>query len=304
MPAALTVWSAFDLITNSAIATVAASSQRVYAQTFNAWAQWCEEHGVSPTDLRQNNVLNFLRSKDITNGTRQRQMSALRKLAQMMMVGNPTDARLKGIYEVLKMTRVPKSAGGKSRERRALPLDDVTAILNVWSGGTLMDYRNRALIALLFATGLRRSEIAALRWDDIDLTEMILRVRHGKGDKTREVAIIGEFSAHPLLDWRSLATGRIFVFCQITPKGTLGKDKAMNAQAVYRAVKHTEKISGVKFSPHDARRTLITEALANSTPMADVQAQAGHAQASTTMRYAMPVDARLRRDKMKVRYGQ
>ena len=64
-------------------------------------------------------------------------------------------------------------------------------------------------------------------------------------------------------------------------------------------VKATEVKCGVAFRPHDLRRTFITE----GTPLADVQAQAGHAQASTTLLYAQPVNAKERLSKMRLRYG-
>ncbi|MCD4685054.1 MAG: tyrosine-type recombinase/integrase, partial [Anaerolineae bacterium] len=75
--------------------------------------------------------------------------------------------------------------------------------------------------------------------------------------------------------------------------------------SVYRVVKATEKRAGIEhFSPHDARRTLITELLANGTPLADAQAQAGHSQGSTTLRYAQAADARRRRRQGRVRFGE
>lgn len=68
-------------------------------------------------------------------------------------------------------------------------------------------------------------------------------------------------------------------------------------------VKATEARSGVAFRPRDLRRTFITEALTTGTPLADVQAQAGHSQASTTLLYAQPVNAKERLPRMWLRYG-
>jgi integrase len=72
---------------------------------------------------------------------------------------------------------------------------------------------------------------------------------------------------------------------------------------LYLIVKHTAKEAGVEFSPHDARRTLITETLNNQVPLAEVQAQAGHANGSTTLRYAQSGDAKTRRSLLRLRYG-
>ena len=60
---------------------------------------------------------------------------------------------------------------------------------------------------------------------------------------------------------------------------------------------------GIVFKPHDLRRTFITEALATGTPLATVQAAAGHARGETTLHYAQAVDARTARKALKLRYG-
>ena len=83
----------------------------------------------------------------------------------------------------------------------------------------------------------------------------------------------------------------------------LGEDKPTDAQTIYRVVKQTERKSGVVFSPHTARRTFISEALNTGTPLSDIQAQAGHANEATTLRYARPAQARERRNKIRLRYG-
>ena len=104
--------------------------------------------------------------------------------------------------------------------------------------------------------------------------------------------------------WKTaLGEGREFVFCSVGKRSRRGPDRGMNDHSVYDVVKLTEKISGVAFSPHDARRTFITEALTTGALLADVQNQAGHAQASTTMRYAKAVDAHQRRERLRLRYG-
>ena len=72
---------------------------------------------------------------------------------------------------------------------------------------------------------------------------------------------------------------------------------------IYRVVKVTEADCGIAFKLHDLRRTFITEALATDTPLATVQATAGHARGETTLRYTQTVDARQARKALKLRYG-
>jgi integrase len=68
-------------------------------------------------------------------------------------------------------------------------------------------------------------------------------------------------------------------------------DKPISDQAVYNLIKATSAAMGLDFAPHDARRTLLTRALAAGSNVKDKQFIAGHANAETTLRYAIVKDA-------------
>jgi integrase len=144
-----------------------------------------------------------------------------------------------------------------------------------------------------------------LKWDDVDVVEGVIFIRHGKGDKARDVAVYGDAALEALEAWKTAqGEGREYIFCAVNKADHLGPDDPMTSTSVYRVVKQTEALANLKhFSPHDARRTLITELLATGTPLADAQAQAGHSQGQTTLRYAQAVDARQRRRQGRIRYG-
>ena len=96
------------------------ASQRVYRQTFNAWGAWCVDNDVDPLDLRPGVVVAFLSDGDTTKATRQRQLSALRKLAQMLYILDPSDDHRR-ILEALKLTKAPTGeASGHERARKTL----------------------------------------------------------------------------------------------------------------------------------------------------------------------------------------
>jgi integrase len=101
----------------------------------------------------------------------------------------------------------------------------------------------------------------------------------------------------------SQPVGREFIFCPIRKGDHVGADKPISGMDVYRVVKATEAACGIEFKPHDLRRTFINEALATGTPLATVQAVAGHARGETTLRYAQAVDARRARKELTLRYG-
>ena len=73
---------------------------------------------------------------------------------------------------------------------RVLSKTEVAQLLEDWAEDNRhYGVKNYALLLLLIYTGLRNAEVVALRWEDIDLDDQIVRVRHGKGDKERVVAI-------------------------------------------------------------------------------------------------------------------
>lgn len=298
---------AFDGLAEQVEKTVAPSSSRIYRQTFSAWRAWCADNAIQPLDMRPTNVTAFLASQPTTKATRQRQLSALRKLAQMAYVLTPSPDTHR-LYEALKLAKAPApqaSTISTERHHRALSPAEADKLLRVWDGTTPADLRNRALVAVLLLGGIRRSEAAALRWADVDFENGILHIRHGKGDKARDVPLAGDYALDTLKRWQMQQdTGRAFVFCPVERGQHVGKDKPITGTDVYRIWTATADRAGVDAGgAHNARRSFITEALATGAPLATVQAIAGHARGDTTLGYAQATDARRARKELKLRYG-
>lgn len=283
--------------------SVAASSARVYDQTFRLWLNWCAERDVSPLDFRPAHLLGFLSSQDTTKTTRQRQLSALRKVVSVLFIAEPTDDH-KRLIELLKFIKAPAPEKRKERDKRALTPAQADRLLRTWDGDGLLDKRNRALVAVLLLTGIRRSEAAALRWADVDFDNGVLHVRHGKGDKARDVPVAGDKALEMLRAWQlEQPMGYQHVFTPLRRGGHFTTDKPMQGTDVYYVVDKTEEKSGIAFKPHDCRRTFITEALATGTAIQNVQSMAGHARGETTLHYAQAIDARRLRKELRFRYG-
>ncbi|MFW5692500.1 MAG: tyrosine-type recombinase/integrase [Chloroflexota bacterium] len=301
----------FESVVAFALTTVAPASAETYQRTYDLWTDYCMNHRQHPLDLRPLPVRDFLISQPVTRRTRQRHLAALRKLARVLAL-DPARPAFRSIYEALRLLNVPEDGvSGQERETRALNADQVQAALAVWSGERLLHWRNRALIALLFFTGLRRSEVVTLRWTDIDLEAGVIHLRRGKGGQPRDVSIVrgtadsavAALKAYRRAQAAASKTDRQYVFCAITRWDTLRQDAPLHVRAVNQIVDQTAASAGETFTPHDARRTLGTDLLAHNHPTADVQAQLGHAHASTTIQsYAKPADARKRRKSFKTSY--
>ncbi|GAB1422611.1 tyrosine recombinase XerC [Anaerolineales bacterium] len=298
--------SPFQQLVTFTLSTVAPNSRKTYRQTYRRWYQWCRSNQIDPMMIIPNLVTEYLISLEVTKKTRQRHLSALRKLARVLALDyqNP---EYKMRYDALLMIKVPEeNLAGNERVRRALSAQDVWKVLAVWHKDTKLAKRNKAMLAVMFYSGLRRAEICALRWRDIDFQAGIIRVQHGKGDKYREAAIVedrNDSAINALQVWQSACPNRNFIFCPVLKGDHLGKDHPIHVRALNQITEKTALLSGIEFKPHDARRTLGTDLLANGHSTADVQAQLGHSHASTTIQgYALPADARKRRSRFKTTY--
>jgi len=199
----------------------------------------------------------------------------------------------------------PVKTQTQSASGRALTPREADRLISApTAGNKALAARNRAIVATLLLTGMRRAEAAALRWSDIDFENGVITVRRGKGGKARVVAVYGEAALTALADWQMYQpTGYQTVFVAVKKNGECGPDRPLTTTAIYEAVTAAAAAVGIQAKPHDLRRTLITEMLATGGSLQDAQAQAGHASGSTTMRYAYAIDARKRRSAGRLRYG-
>ncbi len=133
------------------------------------------------------------------------------------------------------------------------------------------------------------------------LDDWTVTVRHGKGDKQRISAIAEATDAtmralYALWEAQDGACDCIFPTMTVGRNPQFVADTPMSAQTIVRVLSLSGARAGIgQLSAHDLRRTHITLALDNGAPLQDMQAQAGHANASTTLRYAQPSDAKSRR---------
>ena len=164
--------------------------------------------------------------------------------------------------------------------------------------------RDTAMLAILYAGGLRRAELAALTLADLRDDEYGPHLRVvGKGNRERRVFV--ERGAQAALDdWLELRGDRAgALFCRISKNGRLtvptSSERAvphLSTQAVYDVVRKRARRAALDtpVSPHDFRRTLLTHLLQRGRDVFTVQAIAGHADPSTTQRYDRRGDEHVR----------
>jgi site-specific recombinase XerD len=159
--------------------------------------------------------------------------------------------------------------------------------------------RDKAMLELLFSTGLRVSELCSLD-RDLDLTRDEFAIR-GKGDKVRVVFISDESrkALQNYLEKRDDMDEAMFVqVASKAGKAVLKKQESirLTSRSVERIVKHYATQAGItkKVTPHVIRHSFATDLLSNGADLRSVQALLGHANITTTQVYTHVTDKHLR----------
>jgi len=167
----------------------------------------------------------------------------------------------------------------------ALTRGEVTRLLNEPRGSEPPALRDRALLELMYACGLRASEATGMELRDIDLDEGVLRAR-GKGAKERIVPI-GSRAVAALRAY--LQRGRpALVGAQVQSRLFLNRRGAgLTRQGLYKIIQGHARRAGLdhKMSPHTLRHTFATHLLAGGCDLRSLQEMLGHADLATTQVY-------------------
>jgi len=172
---------------------------------------------------------------------------------------------------------------------------ELDRLLNAPDLKTPQGRRDRALLELLFSTGLRVSELCSLSIDDVDLTRDEFSIR-GKGDKIR-VVFLSDAARNAIKDY--LASRKDMddaMFIQYGKNAKKAKELRLTPRAVQRLVKHYAVKAGItrKVTPHVIRHSFATDLLSNGADIRSVQTLLGHANIATTQIYTHITDKHLR----------
>ena len=191
--------------------------------------------------------------------------------------------------EKIELAKVP------DRSLDLISASELNRLLQSPDTKTLVGLRNRAILELLFSTGLRVSELCSLSIDDVDLSRDEFSVR-GKGEKIR-VVFLSESAKGAI---RNYLTKRKdmheALFIQHSNRITEIQDLQLSVRAVQRILKQCATEAGItkKVTPHVLRHSFATNLLQNGADLRSVQALLGHAHIATTQVYTHVTDKHLR----------
>ncbi len=202
-----------------------------------------------------------------------RDLASLRTLSAFI-------SRSEGCADSARLVSAPKIG---ARLPVHLPLDDMARLLGAADGDEPAELRDRALLELLYSSGLRAAEAAACDWSDIDFNLGVVRVLHGKGNKQRVVPV-GAEALEALTryrhGWNRRKCDENAVFLNL--RGT-----RLSTRSIGRIVEKYLRRGGVtiKAGPHAVRHSFATHLLEAGADLRAIQEMLGHASISTTQRY-------------------
>lgn len=178
---------------------------------------------------------------------------------------------------------------------KTLNIDEINLLLN-FEAKTALEYRNKAMLELIYASGIRVSELVNLNVNDVNLNDCYVRV-FGKGKKERIVPI-SDISIYYLKEYinvyrNSLLKGYLTDKLFISSYG-----KGITRQGFFKILKKVAKQQGIKkdFSPHTLRHSFATHLLEYGADLRSIGEMLGHENIKTTQIYTHLSNKKIRKD--------
>ncbi|KPJ85370.1 hypothetical protein AMJ57_03305 [Parcubacteria bacterium SG8_24] len=270
-----------------------------YLQRFFDWAEWIKPEGITPELIRKYRLwLNRFRDtqgETLKKNTQNYHLIALRAFLKYLAKRD-----IKTLApEKIELARTPE------RTVEFLEANELERLLEAPFFGTpkgdgegisLIVYRDKAILEMLFSTGLRVSELAGLTKEMVNLKREEFTVR-GKGDKPRVVFLSNQ--ARYWLGEYLKRRGDLspYLFASHDRAGKKRDDsRGLTARSIQRIVEKYARAAGItkRITPHTIRHTFATDLLRNGADIRSVQAMLGHSSITTTQIYTHITDQRLR----------
>lgn len=263
------------------------NTQNAYRRDLNHFAVWLNQQGLHCLEIERRDLQRYLDwrvAEAFKASSTSRVLSCLRGFYRYLLrEGRITQDPTLNILSPKLSRSLPKT----------LTEDDVECLLDAPDIQELLGLRDRAMLELLYATGLRVTELVGLRLSQVSLQQGVMRVV-GKGDKERLVPMGDEAiawlqrylkQARPLLLTKS---DEEVLF--VSQRGT-----QMTRQTFWHRIKHYALQAGITkpLSPHVLRHAFATHLLNHGADLRVVQMLLGHADLSTTQIYTHVATHRL-----------
>jgi len=243
--------------------------------------------GKSLYDFERQDIINFmiyLQDRNYNVSSISRYLSSIRSLCRYMLIeGIRNDDPSEGIQNPKGWQTLPK----------ALSIADIDALLNVNVKSELA-LRDIVMLELMYASGLRVSELINLRIEDLNLEASFIRVI-GKGSKERVIPI-SKHTINSLKQYikelrpKLLKKGRESHYLFLSKRGY-----KLTRQRFWQTLKAYAALVGIEVTPHIIRHSFATHLLEGGADIRSIQKMLGHADISTTQVYTKVTSERLKK---------
>jgi len=266
---------------------LAANSIESYGTDLERLSAWYIKNNLDPLTLTRQDLLELLidlGAEKLSVNSKRRLISAVRGFYKFLMFeGHVTKNPAEDLVSPQKGVYLP----------RFLNRTEIEMLLAAPDTSTPTGLRDRAILELMYASGLRVSEAANLKINDVDIDSGIVTTT-GKGNKTRRVPV-GSSAIEWLKSYlairkkiENIGTENIFV----NLNGT-----AINRQSIYLSItEYADKCGLEGVSPHTLRHSFATHLVQNNADIRSVQQMLGHADISTTQIYTHITSTQLKRN--------
>jgi integrase/recombinase XerD len=259
-----------------------------YRRDLLAFLAWLEENQGTLESVERHQIRSYLGSRrdaGLSARSAARALSAIRALYRFLLLADAVTSDPTANVQSPKLWHTVPHALTTTEVERLLDAPDVSTALGL---------RDRTMIETLYATGLRVSELVALRLDQLHLDPPFIRIV-GKGRKERLVPL-GDTAA----DWldRYLREGRPQLARQRQPQVFLNnRGGGLTRQGVWKRLRQHGTAAGIRsqLSPHVLRHSFATHLVEHGADLRAVQMMLGHSSLTTTEIYTHVARERLRR---------
>lgn len=261
---------------------------RSYSKDIQHFNEFIKKYNIDYHNINRDEIRKYLKYLDdskMAKSSISRMLSSLRHFYNYLLInGKVKTNQFKSVRNPKKDKKLPNFLIG----------EELNKIFDTIDVSSDLGLRNRLIIELLYATGLRVSELTSLKINDIDFGSKEIRVM-GKGSKER-IVFYGEYAEFFLKKYidvnrRNLLKGKNSEYLFINGNGgnlsTRGVQLIVDKVVNDAAIKHN-------ISPHVIRHTFATDLLNNGADLKSVQELLGHSSLSTTQIYTHITNERLR----------
>lgn len=259
-----------------------------YRLDLNDYSLYLEENNIDFKTINKDEVREFLKYLDnlkLKNSTIGRHMSSVRSFYAFLVTHKVLE---KNIFKTISNPKIPKKIPN------FIYSNELDKLFSSCENQTPLGKRNKLILELLYATGVRIGELVSIQIKDIDFSALSIKVE-GKGSKTR-IVYYGEYMSDALDDYLCNGRGVLIGHMKHDFLFVNSRGNKITTNGIRNALDKVIKTSGLKhkISPHVLRHTFATHLLESGADLKSVQELLGHSSLTTTQIYTHVTNERLR----------